>query len=692
MGVLALGLSIATTCALDLPLRWRWSNPTPHGNTVYDMTRQFGLVFQATDSGQLYSSFDLGLWEPHDTGTTNSLRGLAFLGGRLIITGASGTALYADSLADIRPATLEPPTTDWLESVAATASLLVAVGDQGAVYTSTTGTNWLRRSAGTTKWLTSVAVNPAGLFVTVGEEGFIATSVNGVDWTPRSSGTAKWLNRVQWLNDRFFAVGDDGTAVLSFAGENWLPVSTGATRGLFAAGSHNAHYVLAGDGEVRRGHGLPLQWLNELDPLRPAPPPDWTWFAATRADPFLLLAGRSGMFARGFPAGLPVEYYWETHSEPVRNWLWDLTRLPELFVAVGDFATILTSINGVDWSLELPPATAMDAIFLGVGGDPNGVVAVGSQGSIIYSPSQLLEVVVTNLVNGLPGLQTNQVDALGTIWHAVEPRPTTNDLQGVALRQGRFVVTGANGTLLTSDDRGTNWTLRPPVTDQFLSGAAAHAGGFVAVGAQGTVLTSPDGAAWTPRSSGVTNWLFRVRAIGNELFVVGQNGTLLHSLDGTVWTPRATGTTRWLNDLARLAGPEEKWFTVGNQGTVLASTNAHDWLPAGSITSKSLYAVAHNDTGLLVAAGVEGVILRSQVTPLTNAIEIVEYARGKLQSSFLFAGQTGQRFTLDRTPNFTNWVGGGTLEFLDGTGTLLYLEPHSAAPPLEEFYRATLDP
>ncbi len=691
IGALVTVLGAVHLFAADLPLLWRWSNPTPHGNTVYDMIARFGLVFQATDSGQLYSSFDQVLWEPHDTGTTNSLRALTFLDERLIITGANGTALFADSLADIQSATLSPPTTDWLEGVAATASLIVAVGDNGAVYTSTTGAAWTRRSAGTTKWLTSLAVNPQGLFLAVGEGGFMATSSNGVTWTNQPAATTAWLNKVRWMNDRFWAMGDNGTVLASVNGVFWQSVATGATQGLFAAANNGAQYVFVGDEEVRRGQGFPLAWVDEMNPLLPAPPPDWTYFAAERADPYYLLAGRSGMLVKGFGIGSPPVFYWETHSDPIRNWLWDMIRLPDLFVTVGDFATVLTSGNGVDWELELVPNSVTNAIFLGIGGDTNGLVAVGNQGSILYSPSYLTNVVSTNLVGGVPIITTNEVDAIGTVWHAVEPRPTTNDLQGVAWRGGRFVAAGANGTVLTSDDRGTNWTLRVSPTTNYLSAAAADANGFVVGGAKGTVLTSADGENWATQDSGTTNWLFRIRHFAEGFFAVGQNGTLLHSADGSSWAPRTTGTSKWLNDLTRLTDPEQTWIAVGNQGTVLASINAITWTNAGAITPKSLYAAGHNGAGLLVVAGVEGAILRSQVTPLTNAIEILDYSRGPNQSSFLFAGATGQRFTLDRTSQFTNWLAGDLLEFLDGSGTLLYIESNASNTPLE-FYRATLVP
>jgi len=43
--------------------------------------------------------------------------------------------------------------------------------------------------------------------------------------------------------------------------------------------------------------------------------------------------------------------------------------------AVGDRATVVTSGNGIDWSLELVPDSVTNSIFLGVGGTTNLLLA-----------------------------------------------------------------------------------------------------------------------------------------------------------------------------------------------------------------------------------------------------------------------------------------------------------------------------
>src|SRR6266576_198333 len=197
---------------VNFPLRWRWSNPRPHGNNVLDMAYSplLGLGVQVAERGQLYTSDDLSTWLPRDSGVTNALRAITFFGPRIVITGESGVVLYADSPADvIAGILLDGPTGDWLEGVAASPQIVVAVGDNGAVYTCTNGVSWSRQSLpnpyGQT-WLRGVAFGN-NTFVAVGENGFIASSSDGTVWMNRNSGTTTHLNRVAFTSGFFTAVG-----------------------------------------------------------------------------------------------------------------------------------------------------------------------------------------------------------------------------------------------------------------------------------------------------------------------------------------------------------------------------------------------------------------------------------------------------------------------------------------------------
>jgi hypothetical protein len=698
-------LTVLTGCLLVLPsldaqgvnfpLRWRWSNPRPHGNNVLDMAYSplLGLGVQVAERGQLYTSDDLSAWLPRDSGVTNSLRAVTFFRSRIVITGESGVVLYADSPADFKLGTLlDGPTGDWLEGVAASPQIVVAVGDNGAAYTSTNGVSWRRQnSLVLTEWLRGVAFGN-NIFVAVGENGFIATSLDGAVWLRRSSGTTTHLNRVAFTSGLFTAVGESGVTLTSnLNGASWLPETSGATNDLIHAASGDGALLVIGDEEVRLRNSL--GWSNQL--AKPDGPPSWIYYANIGRPGFFLIAGRTGLMAEGYSTN-GSSYFWLPTSDSIRQWLFDVTWVPDLYVAVGDRATVMTSGNGIDWSLELVPDPVTNSIFLGVGGTTNLLLAAGNKGSLIYSPYAETNLTVTNIVGTNVVVTNRTVSTLGVVWYAVQPRPTTDDLQGVSVFRNMYFVTGDNGTVLTSAD-GTNWTKRVTPTIALLSSVAASSDVIVATGDDGAILTSQDGLSWTNQNSATGNWLYRVRYLAGQFISVGQNGTILTSANGTNWTARSSGTTSWLTDVTWIDGI---FFVVGTQGTVLTSTNAIDWTSRGTISQKSMYAAA-TDANQLITVGVEGIILRSQIVPDLTPIQILSYDvyaetnAATVNNLFLFGGKADQRFTLDRRLAFdtNSWVVGPQLEFYDSSGTFYYLEtqPKSNAPP-QQFRRGTLTP
>jgi uncharacterized delta-60 repeat protein len=93
------------------------------------------------------------------------------------------------------------------------------------------------------------------------------------------------------------------------------------------------------------------------------------------------------------------------------------------------------------------------------------------------------------------------------------------------------------------------WTARTSGVTVPLWSVAYAVNQWVAVGEQGTILTSPDGAAWTPRTSGFpTRWLVGVgygTPGGTGLWVVvGESGLILTSPDAITWTARRAAGTR----------------------------------------------------------------------------------------------------------------------------------------------------
>jgi hypothetical protein len=658
---------------------WRFANPSPHGNNIIDMGMREGAVWQIGDRGSLHTSADLDNWSTHETGVKQSLRGLAFQGANVCIVGEAGLVLTGSGpdLLAIR----QLPTQDWLESVAASASAWVAVGDNGAIYRSGDAATWTRQGNFST-WLRSVAFG-GGQFLAVGEDGFAATSPDGTAWTTRPTGTTAHLNRVAYLGDRFWIVGEAGTVLTNNARMNISAVHVGVTNELFAVAGNGTDVVIAGDQAVLLGRADGTGWTPQMDAASVNKAPIWPFYSALWDGRLFLLGGRTGMKAEGFRTNAAGAMQWVSEPQPTRSWLWSLTRQGEVFAAAGAGGTIVTSVDGISWSREVVPAAARGEILLGIGGSSNALVAAGSAGTLLVSPAAWTNVVSTNA----SGVRvTNLVDLLGVFWNAAAA-PTANDLQGVAASGSTYVVTGAKGTILTSSN-GTNWQQRSSGTGAYLSGVAWGDGNFMACGDGGTLLSSADGIAWQPRNSGVTSWIYVVRHLGGRWVAVGQGGLVLTSEDGLRWTKRNTGTTEWINDVTYADG---RWVAVAGFGWLVTSSDGIEWSASKSITARSLYGAA-TDGGQLVAAGLEGVIVRQQLTVPGTPVNFLSIDAGSGQAFFLLGGQPGQRFALESQTGLQQpWQTESIHEFSGGSATVIHQRALAPADPIR-FFRTRLLP
>ena len=80
-----------------------------------------------------------------------------------------------------------------------------------------------------------------------------------------------------------------------------------------------------------------------------------------------------------------------------------------------------------------------------------------------------------------------------------------------------------------------NWQVRDSGVQDDLEDITFAEGRFVIVGKNGVILTSVDGLAFSPRESGTDANLYAVHN-GDGLFVaVGHNGKIINSDDGLSW-------------------------------------------------------------------------------------------------------------------------------------------------------------
>jgi len=179
---------------------------------------------------------------------------------------------------------------------------------------------------------------------------------------------------------------------------------------------------------------------------------------------------------------------------------------------------------------------------------------------------------------------------------------------------------------------------------ELLWGFAAGGGHMVAVGNPGTIFSSTDGATWTRRASGTSEWIVAV-AYGNGLFVaVGDNGRILRSTDGGIsWNYASNlGTVFRLNGIIYALG---KWIAVGENGVIVTSTDANTWAATPSGTTNWLHGLAFSGS-YLCTVGKGGTILispdglnwTSRNAATTKNLEVVTYVNGY----FAVVGEAGE--------------------------------------------------
>lgn len=112
------------------------------------------------------------------------------------------------------------------------ATLFVAVGDAGVVYTSANGISWTASTGSIADANWKSVAHGGGVFVAVGDAGAVMSSPDGVVWTTRTatSPPRNWSD-VAFGGDRFVVVATSGTgsrSMWSSAGDTWTALTTPA--------------------------------------------------------------------------------------------------------------------------------------------------------------------------------------------------------------------------------------------------------------------------------------------------------------------------------------------------------------------------------------------------------------------------------------------------------------------------------
>jgi photosystem II stability/assembly factor-like uncharacterized protein len=198
-------------------------------------------------------------------------------------------------------------------------------------------------------------------------------------------------------------------------------------------------------------------------------------------------------------------------------------------LAVGHDATILATEDGGDTWKQVFSAPSEERPLLCVAWvAPSRAIAIGAYGAYYES---------------LDG---------GRTWNARKILNDDKHLNGlVVLGQGRLLIAGEAGTLLSSNDAGATWTpLASPYKGSFFGGLAADDGTIVVYGLRGRIFRSADGGAtWSPVDNPSDAAIMAgARLPDGALVLAGAMGAALVSRDnGRSFQPIDTGTSHLLS-------------------------------------------------------------------------------------------------------------------------------------------------
>ena len=297
------------------------------------------------------------------------------------------------SLGFVLPISFTPVNTP---GIAWTGSQFVATSALGSLFTSVDGSKWAAQNSGTVNNLRAAA-SSGSLLVAVGSNGTILTSTNGgVSWTKENSGTTANLVTVVWSGKQFVATGI-GAILSSPDGVTWTSHSSG-TDGLYLTG-----LVWSGKEFVAVGYPVSTTVANSNGGTVLTSPDGITWTENSPAvnggtnligvtwsgTEFVAVGGIGGDWGQptiifstdGKNWKMPSAYVYTGAQNDLNGVVWSPQK--KLYVGVGNEGTIVTSSDLQTWTLRTSNTTfdLKSVVWSGT-----QFVAIGSANSAVTSP------------------------------------------------------------------------------------------------------------------------------------------------------------------------------------------------------------------------------------------------------------------------------------------------------------------
>ena len=433
-----------------------WSaHPSATNEDLHGVAWSGQRYVAAGDHGAIVSSTDSVNWRPEASNDVGDLGGVAYGNGHFIVAGDRSVLSSSDgqtwAVQNIVIGTVVTPQYVLNSALFANGRFVVAgpnieASADWAILSSSDGSNWTRVSTnlGHGMHVHGFAYG-ANKFIAVGEGGAILSSTDSLTWTNTTGGSASSNRNVIFANGVFVAVGDDGIK-RSTDGISWKLQHPGKQDSVTFG---NGVFVAVGSVISTSQDGI-----------------TWTDTSISGvAELYSVAYGNQAFVVVGTMITAPVlltstdAITWKTQSLTLPSSLATVSFGNGKFVAVGNGAAILTSPDGVTWSstlsgggLSLSSGTFGNGAFVGVG-YPSPVV---STDGITWWKTQLGQTAATavSFANGdfLAG-NTSRIASSSAGWDW-EYRDTgiagKTLLGGFAYGSGMVVGVGAGGTIVTS--------------------------------------------------------------------------------------------------------------------------------------------------------------------------------------------------------------------------------------------------
>jgi photosystem II stability/assembly factor-like uncharacterized protein len=474
------------------------------------------------------------------------------------------------------------------------AGFFLAAGHDGRYVYSLNGVNWTEGTS-RTPFAVNGLIPRDDDFLAVGSRFTVVSaapimvsdaliSMLGIEWTILSASDDYSFRGAAFGDGAFVVVGDSGEIRFSLDGSTWSEPANPPPAG------SNWQGVAFGDGRfvaVGEGNAVAFAEADDLD--------NWTdgsvaggpfdfssvafgnnRFVATARNSSVLVSDDGGATWNAVLAGSVASN--ELASVAFGN---------GRFVAVGLGGTIFTSNNAFTWT---PRFTPVDTDLTGVIYGPQGFVVVGAGGTVLtsefgatwtrQSSGTELDLEAIAFAGGIylaTGASRSILTSIDTREWALQGSLTQNRFLAAAAGGGMFVVAGEFGSILSSSSPLSSgldrWTLRNPAAlSDDLSDVLFANGLYILTGANGRILTSVDGENWTPRNSGTTENITGI-AYGNDRWVAVAGQDILVSTDGINWNV----TTTWTFPMFRIAFAEGRFVAVGDASNIFSSVDGLVW-------------------------------------------------------------------------------------------------------------------